>query len=37
MDRAAARDEGRGRDAGAGQANVIALPHGGKDRRPGST
>jgi tRNA-Thr(GGU) m(6)t(6)A37 methyltransferase TsaA len=33
MDRAPARDEGRGCDAGADQANVIALPHCGKDRR----
>ena len=32
MDRAPARDEGRGRDTGTGQANVISLPHCGKDR-----
>ena len=33
MDRASARDDGRGGDIRAGQANVIALPHRREDGR----
>ena len=33
MDRASARDEGRGGDTRAGQENVIALSHRREDRR----